>query len=143
MQQVNFEEVLEEILAGDHRYAGEAYLFLREALDFTQKRATTKSGKIAPRHVTGQELLEGIREYALDQFGPMAMTVCDEWGIRCGEDFGQIVFIMIEHKLLGKTDQDNPDDFRGGYDFDDAFRKPFLPQSRIAAPPPAPASKPA
>ena len=140
MQQVNFEEVLEEILAGDQRYSREAYLFLREALDFTQKRAT-KSGKLAPRHVTGQELLEGIREYALDQFGPMVITVFEEWGIRRGEDFGQIVFVMIEHKLLGKTDQDNPDDFRGGYDFDDAFRKPFIPQSRQIAEIPAPDSK--
>lgn len=143
MQQVNFEEVLDEILVRDHRYARESYQFLREALDFTQKRATTKSGKIAPRHVTGQELLEGIREYALDQFGPMAMTVFEEWGIRRGEDFGQIVFVMIEHKLLGKTDQDNLDDFRGGYEFEDAFRKPFLPQSKLASQLPAPDSKPA
>lgn len=142
MQQVNFEEVLEEILVRDQRYAREGYQFLREALDFTQKRAT-KSGKLAPRHVTGQELLEGIREYALEQFGPMVIIVFEEWGIRRGEDFGQLVFIMIEHKLLGKTDQDNLDDFRGGYDFDDAFRKPFLPRSKLAASITAPDSKPA
>ena len=90
-----------------------------------------------------QATLKKLNGAAFGPFGPMVVTVFEEWGIHRGEDFGQIVFVMIEHKLLGKTDQDNPDDFRGGYDFDEAFRKPFLPQSRRVTAIPAPDSKPA
>ena len=132
MQQVSFEEVLDQILAKDTRYHRDAYFFLREALDHTQKVVgkETKSGQI--RHVTPQELLSGIREYALEQFGPMAITVFEEWNIRTCKDFGEIVFIMVEHSLLAKTDKDTPADFEPGYDFHEAFRKPYLPASRTS-----------
>ena len=131
MQEVNFDETVEQILAKDPRYARDAYGFLREALDFTQKVVGKENhGKI--RHVTGQELLEGIREFALQTFGPMAMTVFEEWGIRSCADFGEIVFIMVEHSLLKKTDKDSRADFENGYDFHTAFREPFLPQSKIS-----------
>jgi uncharacterized repeat protein (TIGR04138 family) len=85
------------------------------------------------RHVSGQELLGGIRDYALAQFGPMTQMVFEEWGIKRCEDFGEIVFNMVEIGLLGKTEKDSREDFANGYDFDDAFRKPFRPASRIAA----------
>lgn len=130
MQAVSFEEVLEQILATDKRFHRDSYLFLREALDHTQKAVgkLTKGGHI--RHVTGQELLSGIREYALKEFGPMAITVFEEWGIRSCADFGEMVFIMVEHSLLAKTDKDTRADFENGYDFHDAFRHPFLPQAK-------------
>jgi uncharacterized repeat protein (TIGR04138 family) len=130
---LNVDEVLEKILAKDPRYPREAYHFVREALDHTQKIAG-KAAKGQLHHVTGQELLEGIRQCGLQQFGPMALTVFHEWGVRRGEDFGEIVFNMVEHSLLGKTDQDSRDDFKGGYQFDEAFRKPFVPANRAAAP---------
>ena len=143
MQQVNFDEVLDEILTRDQRYPRDAYCFLREALDFTQKRAA-KAGKLPPpRHVTPQELLEGVRDFALDQFGPMTLTVFEAWAIRRGEDIGEIVFLIIDHKLLGRTDNDSIEVFKNGYDFDTAFRQPFLPLSRKTMPAPTPDSKPA
>jgi len=132
MQEVNFDEALEKILAGDSRFAREAYLFLREALDFTQKMILKESrGQL--RHVSGQELLEGIRQYALQQFGPMAVTVFEEWGVKNCRDFGEIVFNMVEASLLAKTEKDTRDDFQNGYDFTDAFRKPFWPQDKLKA----------
>jgi uncharacterized repeat protein (TIGR04138 family) len=131
MHEPTFEEHLELILAKDARYHRDAYFFLREALDFTQK-AIIKENRGQLRHVTGQELLAGIREYALQQFGPMALTVLEEWGIKCCEDFGEIVFNMVDAGLLAKTEKDSRDDFHGGYDFDEAFRKPFLPQDKRA-----------
>lgn len=82
------------------------------------------------RHVSGQELLKGIREYALGQFGPMAMTVLDDWGIHTCRDFGEIVFNMVEIGLLAKTDADTRSDFDGGYEFVEAFRNPFLPSHK-------------
>ena len=132
MQEVNFDEVLEKMLAQDSRFAREAYHFTREALDFTQK-LISRENKGTVRHVTGQELLDGIRQFALQQFGPMTMTVLEEWGIRNCRDFGDIVFNMVESGLLAKTDKDTRDDFQNGYEFTDAFRKPFWPQSRLAA----------
>ena len=133
MQEINFEQTLERILRQDARYHREAYLFVREALDYTQ-RIVTKNGKEPLRHVSGQELLGGIRAYALQQFGPMARTVFDEWGVRACEDFGEMVFHMVESGLLSKTQSDSRDDFKGGYDFEEAFRKPFRPSLPAQAP---------
>ena len=126
MQAIDFEQTLEKILKGDKRYRREAYLFVREALDFTQKIAA-QNNKDEVRHVTGQELLDGIRQFALQQFGPMAMLVLNEWGVTKCEDFGEIVFNMVESGILAKTDKDTREDFRGGYDFFQALRQPFKP----------------
>ena len=133
MQNVTFEEELEKILAKDSRYARDAYLFVREALDHTQKMIG-RPPKDEIRHVSGQQLLDGARDFALAQYGPMALTVLNEWGLRACEDIGEIVFNMIEASLLAKTDKDTRDDFKPGYDFAEAFRKPFLP----SGPPPRP-----
>lgn len=129
MQSATFEEGLDQITTRDPRYHRDAYLFLREALDYTQK-AILKSNRGKLRHITGQELLNGVREYALAEYGPMAITVLNEWGIRRCEDFGDLVFNMVEARLLAKTDQDSPDDFKSGYDFQEAFRDPFLPSHK-------------
>jgi uncharacterized repeat protein (TIGR04138 family) len=130
MHEATFEEGLELILAKDPRYHREVYLFLREALDHTQK-AIVKENRGQLRHVRGQELLVGIREFAVAQFGPMTMTVLEEWGVRSCADFGEIVFNMVEIGLLAKTEQDSRADFQDGYDFEEAFRKPFLPRTRL------------
>jgi len=129
MHEATFEEGLDLILAKDRRYHREAYFFLREALDHTQK-SIVKENRGQVRHVSGQELLSGVREYALTQFGPMTVTVFNEWGVRNCLDFGEIVFNMVEIGLLAKTEKDTREDFRDGYDFDDAFRKPFLPSDK-------------
>lgn len=136
MQSAYFEEILDAILAQDARYAREAYHFVREALDHTQRKVypahqsadTTASGE--NRHVSGPQLLDGIREYGLQEFGPMTLHVFHSWGIQRCADFGDIVFNLVDHGrgMFGKTDQDSLEDFRGGYDFDEAFRQPFLPR---------------
>ena len=135
MQQNNFEDVLNAILEKDSRYHRDAYLFLRESLDHTQKTIGRKRREVG--HITGQELLAGIREYALENFGPMAISVLEEWGVRSCEDFGNMVFLMVDHNLLRKTEQDSPEDFRHGYSFEEAFRAPFLPSAKTNTPPPA------
>ncbi|MDB6056179.1 MAG: hypothetical protein JWO95_23 [Verrucomicrobiales bacterium] len=131
MQPVEFEQVIRAIVERDPRYKREAYMFVREALDYTQKML----GKPTPdeiRHVTGRDLLEGIRHYSIDQFGPMVPTVLGEWGIRDCEDVGEVVFNMVEANLLAKTETDSRADFKGVYDFDDTFAKPFRPTKRAA-----------
>ncbi len=129
MQATHFEEALARVVASDPRYHRDAYLFLREGLESVH-RPLAKERKVEACHVSGQQLLAGLRDYALHQYGPMAKTVLNEWGVQRGEDFGEIVFIMVEHGLLSKTDKDSRDDFKGGYDFVEAFCKPFWPQAR-------------
>ena len=143
MQATSFEEILEQILTKDKRYQRDAYLFVRDALDRTRKMLERDnkekvSRRTAPqeKHVSGQELLAGIRELGLELFGPMTTTVFEEWGIHNCQDFGEVVFIMVENRLLKKTDKDSRADFEHGYDFYEAFRKPFLPQSKTSAPVP-------
>jgi uncharacterized repeat protein (TIGR04138 family) len=143
MNTANFDEALDQIVQQDTRYNRDAYLFVREALDHTQKlvnkaaktetRAAEQTAEGKVRHVSGQELLAGIRDYALEQFGPMTLTVLNEWGVRRCEDFGEIVFNMVENHLLAKTKKDSREDFKGGYDFEEAFRHPFLPAGKSAA----------
>ena len=139
MQAVNFQEAVAAIVAKDTRYQPAAYLFVREALDHTQRKVL-RSRESTVCHVSGQELLEGIRQYALQQFGPMALHLLHEWGVRSCEDFGELVFNMIECGLLAKNENDTRADFKGGYPFEEAFRRPFLPPSRRATKAPEPNS---
>jgi len=136
MHEANFDEGIELILSRDPRYRRDAYVFVRDTLDYTKKGLTRREGipMTDNEHVTGQELLAGVREYALAQFGPMAITVLEDWGITRCEDIGEIVFNIVEAGLFSKTDTDSRADFQNGYDFDEAFRKPFLPQSKLTQP---------
>jgi len=126
MQKLEFGEKLDLIVKQDPRYDREAYHFLREALEFTVKqRKKTREG--TDEHVTGQQLLEGIRQFALKEFGPMVPTVFHFWGVQRCEDFGQMVYNFIREGIFGKTETDSVEDFGGGYNFHDAFVLPFLP----------------
>jgi uncharacterized repeat protein (TIGR04138 family) len=145
MQSVDFEGELNRIVESDSRYEREAYVFLRQALDFCQK-TEIKSGR-KPRvvettttgenHISVAQLLDGIRQYALHEYGPMAMMVLNSWGVKSCEDFGAIVFKMVEHRLLSVTDKDTPEEFRKGFDFFEAFRTPFKPAKGKATDKPA------
>lgn len=126
MQKIGFTEALDTILSTDSRYDREAYVFLREALDFTNKQRGKRRDQ-TPDHVTGQELLDGIRQYALKEFGPMVVTVLAYWGVRRCEDFGEMVYNLIKVGIFGKTDTDSINDFKGAYTFAEAFDAPFRP----------------
>lgn len=129
MHEPAFMEVVEGICQKDPRYAPDTYCFLREALDFTVK-LLKKPQQGRGRHVSGKELLDGLRQYALTEFGPMSLTVLRTWGISRTEDFGEVVFNLCEHGVLGRTDEDRREDFAGGYDFVEAFSAPFEPAPR-------------
>ena len=121
-------ELLESVLKKDPRYTAQAYIFVREGLDHTVKQLEK------PRHVSGGELLEGMREYALAEYGPLAKRVLSEWGISECVDFGNIVFNLVNEGLLGKTEEDRIEDFMEGYDFHEAFIRPFQPENPAAEP---------
>ena len=127
MQKIGFAEALDSIVRSDPRYQRDAYVFLRDALDFTTKQQKKAKGT-SVRHVSGPELLEGLRQYALKEFGPLVVTVFDSWGIHSSEDIGNMVFNLIGAGIFGKTEEDSIEDFRNIYDFEEVFVKPFAPE---------------
>lgn len=106
---------VEEITKKDPRYKPDAYEFVMQALWFTQNKLNRVD------HVSGRELLGGIRELAIEQYGPMVITLLAHWGITATEDFGEIVFNMAENGLMSKTDKDTKEDFKNVYNFKEAF----------------------
>jgi uncharacterized repeat protein (TIGR04138 family) len=129
MKALQFEQAVESILKRERRYDPFAYLFLKEALDFTLKRAA-EANNGEPRHVSGRELCVGYRDLALEQFGPMAATLMHEWGVRESGDIGEMVFHLIDEQMFGKQESDTKEDFAAAFDFDDAFVTPFQPQKK-------------
>ena len=132
----HFSATVDAIVADDSRYDRDAYFFVRDALEFTTKQQKKKVGTTVPAecHVSGRQLLDGVRQYALQQFGPMVLTVFEHWRITRCEDIGHLVFNLIEAREFGKSDHDTLDDFRQGFDFHDAFVKPFRPQGSAPVP---------
>lgn len=128
MLKLDFAAAVELIVQRDPRFDKDAYFFLKEVLEYTAGEGK-KHKEPQGRHVTGQQLLEGVRKVALAQFGPMVLTVFDAWGVKRGEDFGDMVYSLIDAGFFRKSPQDSPEDFAGGYSFYDAFVVPFLPSS--------------
>ncbi|MEW6355075.1 MAG: Minf_1886 family protein [Planctomycetota bacterium] len=121
---------LAKIARSDGRYDPQAFQFLFEALSYTQglfeknRDSETEEG----RHVTGQELCEGVRRFAIEQFGYMAKAVFEEWGVFRTDDFGEMVYLLIQHQLMARRDSDSIDDFHNVYDFASAFDDVFVPE---------------
>ncbi len=135
-----FDEAVARLCARDSRYPPQAYLFLNEGLIHTLQQVKEKEGRA--RQVTGAELSDGLRHYALQQFGPLALTVLARWNIHATRDFGEIVFALLAAGLLGKTDEDKIEDFDHLFDFHEAFRTPFLPKPRARKPVPSRPARP-
>jgi uncharacterized repeat protein (TIGR04138 family) len=129
-----------DLIRQDKRYRLEAYLFMFEALHYAQsvlalgKYAESEPAAVPEaeleqeeqgpqRHVSGQELCEAIRRYALEQYGFMALTVLNSWGVRCTGDFGEIVFNLIRIGRMRKTKHDRREDFNNVFDFATAFQE--------------------
>jgi uncharacterized repeat protein (TIGR04138 family) len=144
---------LAKLLENDKRYKFEAYVFVFEALNFAHEKLglgqehppeeeappepARKSGsKKAERHLTGQQLCEAVRQYALEQYGLMAKAVLNSWGVRSTGDIGNIVFNLIEAGQMRKTKQDRREDFENVYDFDEALVR------NVHITPPKPTEKP-
>lgn len=131
-----FAETVMAIHQADPRYEEDAYFFVRDALSYATKNL--KKPRSGPsKHVTGKELLGSIREYALHEFGPMTYRVLRTWGLSRTQDFGEIVFNLVESGILGKTDEDRKEDFADGFSFENAFVSPFLPERQQGRPPAA------
>ena len=112
---LDFLKKLEKARFSDPRYKEDSYLFVMSALDKTLGRFDK------PRHVSGQELLASIRSEAREQFGPMAASVFEYWGIKNSFDFGHIVFNMVREGILSKTESDSLSDFENTVFFENLF----------------------
>ena len=116
---------LEKLVERDPRYAYEAYEFVYAALEHTEHMLASTDAEVVDEdeehHLTGQQLLQGIRDLALREFGMMARTVFRMWGIQKTDDFGEIVFNLVEANLMSKTEHDNRADFHDVYDLDEAL----------------------
>jgi uncharacterized repeat protein (TIGR04138 family) len=120
-QQADFLANVRAVAEKAGKYDLHAYLFVFEALEYTLKQAGKR------RHVTGRELLEGIRAFSLINFGRMGRTVFNQWGISETADFGRIVFSLVDAGLMSKTETDSLDDFTGGFDFEEVFERNYVP----------------
>lgn len=118
---------LQKVVSKDLRYSMQSYQFIFEALDYTASQLGKKynSSIEEERHVTGQELSAGIRQFAMEKFGYMTRIVLEQWGITKSGDFGEIVFNLVDSGLMGKTETDSLDDFKGLYDFYIEFDEKF------------------
>jgi uncharacterized repeat protein (TIGR04138 family) len=120
---MDLETAILDVAEKHGRYRPAAYHFTLQAVHYTVDRA--RQGEGGHRHVTGPEVLDGIRTLARVRFGPMAKTVFDQWGVKRTEDFGEIVFQLVEAGILGKTEEDRLSDFSRGYDFEQAFVRDY------------------
>ena len=118
---------LQSVVSKDRRYSMQSYQFIFEALDYTASSLGKKynSSMEEERHVTGQELSEGVKQYAMKKFGYMTRIVLEQWGVTKSDDFGEIVFNLVDSGLMGKTETDSLDDFKGLYDFYIEFDEKF------------------
>lgn len=114
-------DTLEQAIRADGRYAIPAFEFLLRGLEYTAEHVHGPRKSRRSRHVSGEQLCEGLREYALKRWGFLATVVLEHWGIRSTRDFGEMVFLLIGLGALGKQDEDQIEDFDDVYCFQDAF----------------------
>ena len=139
MNAESFDDVVSRIYEADYRFDPDAYFYLREVLDRTSHDLGRDGPKAENRHLTGAELSAGFRDCLLDDVGPLAATVADEWGVGTTDDIGAMVYNLIEAGAFGKSASDRREDFRGLFDLAAELEAPYLPDSE--KPSPAPAKK--
>ena len=124
----SLDTAIADLASADGRYGEPAYHFVFRALDFVLERQS--EGRPEPisadAHISALALLEGLREYALELYGPLARLVLERWGVRRTEDFGEIVFGLVDGRLLNKQETDRRADFRNGFNFREAFDRATL-----------------
>jgi uncharacterized repeat protein (TIGR04138 family) len=127
--------LLEKIIAKDPRYPLDAYLFVSMAVNLISKEIMSKRKTARTRHITGLQLLNGMRQLLLGKYGCMTIDVLNAWNIHCTDDVGNIVFNLAEIKLLGTSENDSREDFHNRFSFHTAFVLPFTPGKRVKAMP--------
>ena len=131
MKPSQFDSAIGRIYQRNQSIDPQAYFFLKEALDIALKNAE-KAKDSSEGHVSAKQLLHAFRDHALEEYGPMAGTLMEEWGLHSTSDVGSMVFALIEERMFGKQDSDSEEDFADLYSFHEAFAAPFLPQAALS-----------
>jgi len=134
MAHLSMDQAIAKLREQNSQYTPAAYHFIRRALDHSLRKLKRGDTHLTA-HVSGTELLEGFRELALAEFGPLAKTVLEDWGMTRCLDVGEIVFQLVTMGVLGKNENDKIDDFKELWSFADAFEVPFQPQAATPKPP--------
>jgi len=129
MAALTLESRIQDLVRRDRRYQAEAYLFVFEALDHVSQRSWRRA--LDARHVSVQQLLDGIRALAMQEFGPLARCVFESWGVYRTEDFGEIVFNLIHNNLLNQSEDDDKKGFQDGFSFRETFEQAYRPSLKI------------
>jgi uncharacterized repeat protein (TIGR04138 family) len=128
MTELNLEEKLQDIADLQAKYDVEAYKFIFDSLDYVLVSNGKYQYASGDRHVSVEQLLDGIKDFALEQFGPLSRIVLEEWGIYCTEDIGEIVFDLVDGGLLNKQESDDKRDFSRGFSFREVFEENYVPE---------------
>jgi uncharacterized repeat protein (TIGR04138 family) len=112
---------LDDIAVEDGRFSTSVVKFVYEALSYTIRKK-----HVEPDHVSGQTLCDGIRELAQEKWGRLAKLVFNTGGVKTTHDFGEIVFLMIDHQWMSAQPTDTIEDFDDVYDFQTAFKDEFV-----------------
>ncbi len=121
------EQPIRALALRDGRYSPHAFRFLFESLELAIRLAGKEDAQGPARHLSGQEVLAGMRAHGKDLFGPLAAQVWRSWGVRTTLDWGRIVFLLVDQGLLNRRDTDTIEEFRDGFDFDEAFVHGYRP----------------
>lgn len=126
------QKTLQQVIEDQGLYSVDAFDFVRRGLNYTVEQIhAALTDPEASRHVSGQQLCEGLRHFALLQWGLLSRTVLARWNIVRTEDFGRIVFTLIESGEMAKTEDDTLEDFRNVYDFATGFESNYRIESRV------------
>lgn len=127
MIDAKFIKTVNDIIVEDPRFDAEAYNFISNAVVYTSQKVKDEESNMQ-RHISGQELLEGIKDFAVEEYGPIAPEVLRHWGLTDSKSIGEVVFNMVNKNLLGSTNEDSIDDFIDSYDIDQKFSERFKPK---------------
>ena len=122
-----FERAVAQLVKKDSRYPAQAYGLLEAALDYTVRMLYADNRRTGAQHVSGQQLANGFRDYVVAEYGPFSMHLMNRMNLHETDDLGNLVYNLVEVGAFGKTDKDRREDFHAVYDWEEAFREPFLP----------------
>jgi uncharacterized repeat protein (TIGR04138 family) len=129
LPEVSVDARILELTREPPHFAYEAYEFVCDAVTYTMQRlgrdGVGEDDPEADPHVSGAELLRGVCDLAVTQFGLMAPVVFKMWNVRTTDDVGRIVFDLIKVGRLSKSDRDSPADFRDLFDLPRALADGF------------------
>jgi uncharacterized repeat protein (TIGR04138 family) len=125
------EKTIDQVAEEVGLYPPDAFEFVRRGLQHTVDKLHAEKGPDECHHVSGQQLSEGLREFALKQWGMLARTVLRRWNINRTDDFGQIVFALVANGYLSTTEQDSIDDFKNVFDFRTAFEEGYQIECKV------------